>query len=332
MTAATARSVLVLEYLSAGGALAGADDDLLAQGRAMRDALAADLAVAPGVSVLLAVHSPHEPLPPPLARRPNVARIAPRAGETTIEFAARAALMADAAWIVAPECDGLLARLQAAVGPERWVGCSAAALHVASSKRETLAALARAGVCTPLTCGGSGGGSGARFWVVKPDDGAGAAATHRHADRAAALADLAERCARDEPTTIEPWIDGEPLSLALLIDAHGAARVLARNRQRIEIDALGQVHFRGVDVAAIDARDPRAPALDILARAVVTALPGLRGFVGVDLVWSLAIDAPVAIEVNPRLTSAFVGLSARLGRNVGAEVLAASWRAEKELA
>ena len=86
------------------------------------------------------------------------------------------------------------------------------------------------------------------------------------------------------------------------------------------------MHFAGVDAAAIDARDARAPALDMLARAVVAALPGLRGFVGIDLVWSSALDAPVAIEVNPRLTTAFVGLSRRLGRNVGAEVLAASWR------
>jgi len=321
MTTALPRSVLVLEYLSAGGVLGDADADLLAQGRAMRDALAADLCALPNLAVHVAVASPDEPLPEALAAHPRLQRIAPRDGEDSLAFAARASLGTDASWIVAPECGGLLARLQAAVGPARWVGCDAFALHIAESKRETLARLSRAGVRTPLGCEAA-----ARGWVVKPDDGAGAVATRRHASRADALADLAERCEREEPTTIEPWIDGEPLSLSLLVDVRGGVTVLARNRQRIEVDAQGQVHFAGVEAAAIDARDPRAPALDILARAAIQALPGLRGFVGIDLVWSRALDAPVAIEINPRLTSAFVGLSQRLGRNVGAEVLAASWR------
>lgn len=320
----TPNSVLVLEYLSAGGEAADADGELLAQGRAMRDALATDLCAVPGLAVHLAMASPDEPLPAALAAQPRLSRIAPHDGEDTLAFAARAALAADASWMVAPESGGLLARLQAAVGPRRWLGCDALALHVAESKRETLALLARAGVRTPLACE-----CASRGWVVKPDDGAGAVATRRHASRSQALADLAERCAHDEPATIEPWIEGEPLSLSLLVDARGVASVLARNRQRIELDAQGFVHFRGVDAAVIDARNPRAPALDILARAVVAALPGLRGFVGIDAVWSRALDAPVAIEVNPRLTSAFVGLSGRLGRNVGAEVLAASWRPEQ---
>ena len=55
---------------------------------------------------------------------------------------------------------------------------------------------------------------------------------------------------------------------------------------------------------------------------MVQALPGLRGFVGVDLVWH-AERGPVAIEVNPRVTCAYVGLSDELDRNLAAEILAA---------
>ena len=58
-----------------------------------------------------------------------------------------------------------------------------------------------------------------------------------------------------------------------------------------------------------------------LARRIAAAIPGLRGFVGVDFV--LGIDGRATVlEVNPRLTSAYVGLSARLGRNLAAEILA----------
>jgi predicted ATP-grasp superfamily ATP-dependent carboligase len=59
-----------------------------------------------------------------------------------------------------------------------------------------------------------------------------------------------------------------------------------------------------------------------LAQAVVLAVPGLRGFVGIDLVWHARLG-PVAIEINPRLTCAYVGLSAALGRNLAAEIVTA---------
>jgi len=54
---------------------------------------------------------------------------------------------------------------------------------------------------------------------------------------------------------------------------------------------------------------------------VAATLPGLRGFVGIDLVWH-AQRGPVLIEINPRLTCSYVGLSQRLGRCLAGEVLA----------
>jgi predicted ATP-grasp superfamily ATP-dependent carboligase len=66
--------------------------------------------------------------------------------------------------------------------------------------------------------------------------------------------------------------------------------------------------------------DPRAARLHALAAAVAGAIPGLAGFVGIDVVWHPG-RGPVAIEVNPRVTCAYVGLSDTLGRNLAAEVL-----------
>ena len=43
------------------------------------------------------------------------------------------------------------------------------------------------------------------------------------------------------------------------------------------------------------------------------ALPGLRGYIGVDLV--LTESEPVVIEVNPRLTTAYLGVRSALGGN-----------------
>ena len=84
---------------------------------------------------------------------------------------------------------------------------------------------------------------------------------------------------------------------------------------------MGSCSYLGVDILAIDpARDPRGVRLHLLALEVVRALPGLNGFVGIDLVWH-AERGPVVIEVNPRVTSAYVGLSAALGRNLAGELL-----------
>jgi predicted ATP-grasp superfamily ATP-dependent carboligase len=121
--------------------------------------------------------------------------------------------------------------------------------------------------------------------------------------------------------TIEPWIAGEPLSLSLLCGSEGA-EVLSVNRQHIVVDGDGMLSFEGVEPNVMPPDDPRMRALRALATQVASQLPGLRGFVGIDLVWH-AHCGPVLIELNPRVTSAYVGLSASLGRNLAADILQA---------
>ena len=178
------RRVFVCEYLSGGGAVAGDAQagELLQAGVAMRDAIVADLQALANVHVTCAVSA--------RAAAPEGAwsRAAARPGEPFAAFVRRLAEAHDQAWIVAPETGGVLAALRDAVGAERWIGCGAHAIRVASRKRATLEALAAHGVPTPLDFAGV-----AARWVVKPDDGAGAADTRVHASRAAAEADLQAR-------------------------------------------------------------------------------------------------------------------------------------------
>ncbi len=51
-----------------------------------------------------------------------------------------------------------------------------------------------------------------------------------------------------------------------------------------------------------------------MAEKVVGSFSGLRGYVGVDLV--LAKDGPYIVDINPRLTSSYVGLSKVANFNV----------------
>jgi tyramine---L-glutamate ligase len=305
------RRVFVYEYLSGGGADDPADDALRPAGTAMRDAMVADLLELADCAVSSAT-CPRAPVLPA-----GAAAVRARDGETPLAFVARQARSHDAVWLVAPETGGLLAQFQQLVDPVRWLGCRHEAIVLATSKRATLDRLAAAGLATPLAFADD---PSVRRWVVKPDDGAGALATQVYADRAAAHAASTVRALAGEAVVLEPWVEGEALSLSLMC-SDSQAELLSVNRQSIGVDAQGRVSFDGVDVDVLSAGDARRTALARLAVPLVQAIPGLSGFVGVDVVWH-AERGPIVIEVNPRVTCAYVGLSAALGRNLAAALLA----------
>jgi predicted ATP-grasp superfamily ATP-dependent carboligase len=254
---------------------------------------------------------------------PGVHWVCPREEESPHDFVLRQAAAHDLSWIVAPETGGLLGCLRKLVGTLGWIGCDSAAIRVASSKLATLEQLARHGLPTPLDCDSA---RDATRWVVKPDDGAGALHTRVHDALADAKADLRQRQRMNASATLEPWVEGEPLSLSLLCGRQ-RTELLSINRQQLAVGADGAVHFGGVCHGAIAPDDERAALLQRLARDVALALPGLRGCVGIDLVWNPQ-RGPVLIEVNPRLTSAFVGLSQRLGRRLALETVEQFTRTE----
>jgi predicted ATP-grasp superfamily ATP-dependent carboligase len=310
-------TILVFEFVSAGGMPGHPDEATLRpMGAAMRDAVVADLLRLPvgRVARVSVADSPGAP-----ARHDPAGRLHPlraRPGQPALDFLGEQAALHDAVWVIAPESDGLLSACCERVGPARWLGSTASALHTTSSKERTLSRLAAAGLRTPRDFAGPGQ---ARRWVVKPDMGAGAVDTVVLDDRDAALASAAHRAATGECVTRQPWVEGEALSLSLLCGGT-RAEVLSLNRQHLRLAASGHLHFIGVEHTGTDPHDRRWPALQRLADAVAHALPGLRGFVGVDLVWH-ARHGPVPIEVNARVTNAYVGLSAALGRNLAGEVL-----------
>ncbi|MBQ0960683.1 ATP-grasp domain-containing protein [Ideonella sp. 4Y11] len=305
--------IVVYELLSAAALPLGpAESRLLDQGTAMRDALAQALSELPGLALSVA-DSPAAP-----AHHGRAVRAHP--GEAAEAFVRRLAVTHELVWVIAPESDNWLLRCKRLVGAQRWVGSSAAALEVTSHKQRTLAALARAGLRTPVSIGAE---VQPAHWVVKPDQGAGAEGCWRLSTEAQALRMLAARRARGESVLCQPWIPGEALSLSLACRPEGC-RLLAVNRQQLHTPDNGELRFLGVEAAALSPSDPRWSWLEAVAQSVWAAIPGLRGYVGVDLVWHPQLG-PVCIEVNARLTCAFIGLPERLGRPLAAELLSPWW-------
>ena len=306
--------VFVYEHLTGAGS-AEAGTELFGAGLAMRDAVVQDLLAAG--DLMVSVAAGHRAPAVPAGASPVQAQ----AGTSAVDFVADQARLHDRVWVIAPETDGVLGRLQRAVGAERWLGCAADAIALASSKRATLVRAAQHGVLTPLEFASS---RASRRWVVKPDDGAGAVATRVHDTLAAAHDDAESRRRRGESATLEAWVAGEPLSLSLLCSAD-RTELLSVNRQQLVVHADGELSFAGVHIAALPRDDARFATLNAWAQTLVGAIAGLCGFVGVDLVWHPQ-RGPVLIEINPRVTMAYVGLSAAIGCNLAQAVLGAHER------
>lgn len=309
--------IFVYEYLTGGGidpalACQGSIADLSAlirEGRMMRNALVASLASIDGVTVTFA-SSRFE------AFDRAAAHCRPNAGEPILTFVARMSREHDYTWVIAPECDDLLAQLHDAVGAQRWLGCTKEAIRVASSKRETSARLAARGIATTEALDSSSRAApGGGRWVVKPDDGAGGLDTFVFDSYAAACADYDTRLAAGGRPVLQAWVEGEPLSLSLVCREDDADLVSVNRQQITMIERhtpgahMRVVEFGGVFVDAIDLDSARGRTLAMLAKRVAAAIPGLRGFVGVDLVWHPE-RGPVVVEINPRLTVAYAGLVA----------------------
>ena len=219
----------------------------------------------------------------------------------------------DCGWLIAPETDHQLTSLTRLfeASDRLYPGCPAAAVGLAGSKSRTLAALAGAGAPVIQSSRLSDGrppqsNSG---WVVKPDAGAGGDGCRFIADQAALAALRQDRRARD--FIIQPWAQGEQVSLSLLV-YRSDFRILGCNRQymrdRFRLRAIG-----------VNECLPLLPDLAPIAARIVSALPGLRGYIGVDLLHTAG--GLIVLEVNPRFTTAYAGLSRSLGVNVALAIL-----------
>jgi predicted ATP-grasp superfamily ATP-dependent carboligase len=210
-------------------------------------------------------------------------------------------------------------------GKRVLLGSAPGAVQVAASKLKLSHALAKAGVPVAATYSPHAplpGGVGA--WVVKPDDGAGCLDTRLFSDRAAALAWIrtnARTNARTNPMAgaeegyvLQPFIAGRLGSLSLLC-CDGVARVLSRNQERVAMRD-NRFHYLGTTVNGLGDHDG---ALERLAQQVAAAIPSLWGYVGVDFV--VTTRGAVVLDVNPRLTAAYAGVHASIGRNPAGLVL-----------
>jgi predicted ATP-grasp superfamily ATP-dependent carboligase len=309
--------ILVYEFGSGGG-LGGRDvpASLAREGAAMRAALVADLCAIGEHRIVTTAERPRADLP----RGVEVATLP--AGDR-----ARAAALdrlidgVDAVWLIAPEGNRCSERLAARVERRRKIllGCGADAIRRASDKARLVRVLGGMGILHPAARTLTNPNDAARLaldigypLVVKPSRGAGShgVVLVRHArelSRAIRLARLANRVG---PVILQEYLSGDSVSVSLLADGRHAV-ALTLNRQSFA--ASPPFSYRGGQTPL---EHPLRRQAISAAIATCRAIPGLRGFIGVDLV--LTRRDAVVIEVNPRLTTAYLGVRAAIDENVAA--------------
>lgn len=219
---------------------------------------------------------------------------------------------ADAVWPLAPESNGMLESISKKVLQRRKIllGSTPDAVHLAGSKYRTSQALRAAGILVvPTMRADTNLPADLHALVVKPDDGAGCLDTHIFSNARAAREWIAAQTSRDY--VMQPYISGRPCSLSLLV-GNDEVFLLGCNDQRVAVSD-NQFHYMGSTVNSID--DENGDLLR-LAQRVIGSIPGLWGYVGIDLI--ITEQGPVVLGVNPRMTMAHAGLHASIGANPAA--------------
>lgn len=301
--------VFLGEYVCSGGLGAQpAEDSMRLEGGAMLAALAADLSKVASLSICVV---------------PELCPALPKCELHTIQVGKplwnqwiKAAQGCDAAVVIAPERNGVLAK---AVGMLRAAGIDVIAgtgdfLRVASDKQQTARALSTAGVPHPVTFLPSDPRSVARLrlcdqFIVKPRDGCGTEAISLFED----LDDAMNRATDDD--VVQGYVPGTAVSVSVIVNGNELI-VLPAVSQDISIQ---RCTYLGGSGPLCEDWQRRAGAL--AQRAIAAMPPYARGFVGLDLVLGEDSSSDVVIEINPRLTTSYVGLRHMVVGNPAARLL-----------
>ena len=311
--------VFIYEFVTGGGLLAAQTDvavpeSLLREGRAMLLAVAADFAALQDMEVHVLRDARLANLNPP---RCCIHTVATAAAERRA-FTEQAAT-ADCTLLIAPEFDDHLlwrCRLVEQAGG-RLLGADARLIELTADKQATAEHLYRAGVAVPLGRALSPGQKlPADFGfpaVLKPRFGAGSqnvrlvSSGEPHESRSPS--------GIPGPARLERFVRGTAASVAFLCGPGGYV-ALPPCRQRLSID--GHFAYLGGSLPLEPTLARRAIAL--ASRAVAT-LNSPLGYIGIDLILADKGNGDVVVEINPRLTTSYVGLRAACRENLATAML-----------
>jgi predicted ATP-grasp superfamily ATP-dependent carboligase len=308
--------IFLYEWITGGGLVeepSPLPESLLIEGRAMLTALAADFAAIPGTQVTVLWDARLDAFSLHRCRAIEV-----HSREDHLDEFIRRCAAADYTLVVAPEFDAILSNTVglARAANAQLIAASDEFICIASNKQLTAERLAAAEVPVPpaLLIDAEEDRLPRDFSypaVIKPLDGAGSQHTFLVTSR------FDEPPPYPWPRRLEQFIPGIPTSVAFLCGPHKCF-ALPACRQHLTDD--GRLGYLGGSL--LWESDLATRATNLATRALA-AMPPARGYVGVDLVLGAAEDGSqdAVIEINPRLTTSYVGLRAMTHDNLAQAML-----------
>lgn len=222
----------------------------------------------------------------------------------------------DAILLIAPESKGCLITLQQQINsyPIHHLGSDLEATAITANKWYCYQHLKKHGIKTPNTIIARDWRHNlSKFnsdqWLTKPIDGAGCVDTFFWVNSNELSAHL-DTVSNLEDIIIQPYIEGTPLSLSIHYSDKQTSLLsinkqkLTTNEKQLQLDAcIVNDHSHSLSIHQAQQ----------LAESVYKAIPGLNGFVGIDLIHNEQDN--VIIDINPRITTSYCGLHQSLQHN-----------------
>ena len=215
----------------------------------------------------------------------------------------------DAVWIIAPETDGVLFDLTCMSEQHECLlfGCSPAAVWLTASKKHTIEFLTGQSIpCVPVIGDITNLPDRATGWVIKPDDGVGSEGCFLFSDPGSLHQYISQH--DQKKFIIQEYIQGISASISMV--CHGGQSTVFGCNQQLFAFKNGKGHLSGIIVNGLHKFSDQ---FTNIAGQICAAIKGLSGYVGVDLV--VTDQGPLVLEINPRLTTAYVGLRQSLDYN-----------------
>ena len=320
--------VILYEHVSGGG-LAGChiSPGILAEGFAMLRTAASDFKAA-GHDVTVLLDGRISKFNPPINADSTVPVIYP---EETTRFLRSLASINDASYIIAPETGQILESYVALIEKTGKISLNSQsnAIKQVANKANLQKILQKNHVnipdslvfsvdvnfvsvktaikeklCYPI--------------VFKPDDGvscSGLSIVNNDAQIISAIEKIkAESSAKQ--FIVQEFIMGEAASVSLLV-SNDKALAISLNKQNVNVASPNKTssYFGG----CVPCDNSLKEEAFLIAEKAVECFSGLRGYVGVDFV--LGKEKPFVVDVNPRLTTSYIGLSQTVGFNVAQAII-----------
>ena len=309
--------IFVGEYVSGGG-LANVPcesipQNLRREGSAMLHAVATDLAEFSDIVVVVEPRFDAERLLAITGKRVELVQMDP--DKPLWAQWVKAASECNSALIVAPESDGILAQAVAMLraGGVDVIAGSGDFLRTASDKLLTAKALTSAGVAHPLYLSLSDKKHAKRLaeyerFVVKPRDGCGTQEIRTFDSLDEARAEL------EENQLLQAWMPGRACSIAMV----------ASSTRQVLLPAVSQILedrtcMYGGGQGPLE-NDAQRRLTNLAMRTIEAMPPTARGFIGFDMLLGKRPSEDCVIEINPRLTTSYVGLRRMIHGNLAARL------------